>query len=66
MMIELNGRTYRLPEHPTVVICADGCDPSYIEAGLAASDTVNCCNGRVGRQLNLKDVVSQRTAADGE
>src|SRR3954447_12691855 len=36
MMIELNGRTYRLPLRPTVVICADGCDPSYIEAGLAA------------------------------
>ena len=34
--IELNGRTYRLPSRPTVVICADGCDPAYIEAGLAA------------------------------
>jgi phosphonoacetate hydrolase len=34
--IALNGRTYRLPERPTVVICADGCDPAYIEAGLAA------------------------------
>jgi phosphonoacetate hydrolase len=35
-MIELNGRQYRLPSRPTVVICADGCDPSYIEAGMAA------------------------------
>jgi phosphonoacetate hydrolase len=34
--IELNGRTYRRPSRPTVVICADGCDPAYIEAGLAA------------------------------
>jgi phosphonoacetate hydrolase len=34
--IELHGRTYRLPSGPTVVICADGCDPAYIEAGLAA------------------------------
>src|SRR3954452_14167777 len=34
--VELNGRTYRLPSRPTVVICADGCDPAYIEAGLAA------------------------------
>ena len=34
--IELHGRTYRLPSRPTVVICADGCDPAYIEAGLAA------------------------------
>src|SRR5229473_1189069 len=35
-MIELNGRTYRRPSRPTVVICADGCDPAYLEAGLAA------------------------------
>jgi phosphonoacetate hydrolase len=35
-MIELNGRSYRLPARPVVVICADGCDPAYIEAGLAA------------------------------
>jgi len=34
--IELNGRTYRTPTQPTVVICADGCDPSYLEAGLRA------------------------------
>jgi phosphonoacetate hydrolase len=34
--IELHGRSYRLPSQPTVVICADGCDPAYIEAGLAA------------------------------
>ncbi len=34
--IELNGRSYRLPSCPTVVICADGCDPAYVEAGLAA------------------------------
>jgi phosphonoacetate hydrolase len=36
VLIELHGRTYRLPARPTVVICADGCDPSYIEAGLKA------------------------------
>lgn len=35
-MIELHGRTYRPPLRPTVVICADGCDPAYIEAGLKA------------------------------
>src|SRR3954451_14270427 len=36
MTIELNGRTYQPPSRPTVVICADGCDPAYIEAGLKA------------------------------
>ena len=34
--IELNGRIYCRPRRPTVVICADGCDPTYIEAGLEA------------------------------
>src|SRR5947207_413734 len=34
--IELNGRQYRIPAQPTVVICADGCDPAYLEAGLRA------------------------------
>jgi len=35
-MIELNGRQYRPPTTPVAVICADGCDPAYLEAGLAA------------------------------
>ena len=34
--IELNGRSYRPPTRPTAVICADGCDPAYLEAGIAA------------------------------
>jgi phosphonoacetate hydrolase len=34
--IALNGRLYRRPTRPTVVICADGCDPTYLEAGMAA------------------------------
>ncbi|MGC2200108.1 MAG: phosphonoacetate hydrolase [Stellaceae bacterium] len=33
-LIELNGRRYRQPERPTVVICVDGCDPEYIERGI--------------------------------
>jgi phosphonoacetate hydrolase len=34
--VALNGRLYRRPTQPTVVICADGCDPAYLEAGIAA------------------------------
>jgi phosphonoacetate hydrolase len=34
--IAVNGRTYALPRRPTIVICADGCDPAYIEHGLAS------------------------------
>jgi phosphonoacetate hydrolase len=32
--IELNGRHYRKPQRPAVVICVDGCDPEYIEQGI--------------------------------
>jgi phosphonoacetate hydrolase len=32
--IELNGRRYRRPQRPTVVICVDGCDPEYVEQGV--------------------------------
>ena len=33
--IELNGRRYRMPERPSVVICVDGFDPAYVERGIA-------------------------------
>jgi phosphonoacetate hydrolase len=33
--IELNGRRYRKPERPSVVICVDGFDPAYVERGIA-------------------------------
>jgi phosphonoacetate hydrolase len=33
--IELNGRRYRKPARPTVVICVDGFDPAYLERGIA-------------------------------
>ena len=34
--IEVNGRRYRLPRQPTVVVCIDGSEPGYIEATVAA------------------------------
>jgi hypothetical protein len=36
MDVIVNGRSYRMPQRPTVVICFDGCDPAYIERGVAA------------------------------
>jgi phosphonoacetate hydrolase len=33
--IEVNGRSYRLPEHPAVVVCVDGCEPDYIAQAVA-------------------------------
>ena len=32
--VELNGRGYRWPRRPVVVVCIDGCDPAYLEDGL--------------------------------
>ena len=36
MPIEVNGRSYRLPERPAVVVCVDGCEPDYIAQAVAA------------------------------
>jgi phosphonoacetate hydrolase len=33
--IEVNGRSYRLPQAPSVVVCVDGCDPDYISQAVA-------------------------------
>lgn len=33
--IEINGRRYRLPDAPTVVVCVDGCEPDYLAQAVA-------------------------------
>ena len=33
--VQVNGRTYRLPAAPTVVVCVDGCEPEYIAQAVA-------------------------------
>jgi phosphonoacetate hydrolase len=33
--LEVNGRSYRLPTAPTVVVCVDGCEPDYIAQAVA-------------------------------
>lgn len=53
--VELNGRTYRLPARPTVVICADGCDPAYLEAGLSAGVLPTVARWREGGFYALSD-----------
>ena len=32
--ISLHGRTYALPTRPTVVVCVDGFDPTYLQCGI--------------------------------
>lgn len=34
--ISVNGRTYRLPKQPVVVVCVDGSEPGYIERAVEA------------------------------
>src|SRR5688572_13761051 len=34
--ITVNGRSYRLPQRPTVVVCVDGSEPGYIERAVEA------------------------------
>jgi phosphonoacetate hydrolase len=34
--VEVNGRSYRLPRQPVVVVCVDGCEPDYIAQAVAA------------------------------
>ncbi|MGH8253554.1 MAG: phosphonoacetate hydrolase [Steroidobacteraceae bacterium] len=33
--VEVNGRGYRLPTQPSVVVCVDGCEPDYIAQAVA-------------------------------
>lgn len=34
--VSVNGRSYRLPQQPVVVICVDGCEPDYITQAIQA------------------------------
>jgi len=33
--IEVNGRRYRMPAQPVVVVCVDGCEPDYLAQAVA-------------------------------
>ena len=63
--IELNGRQYRLPSQPTVVICADGCDPAYLEAGLAARVLPTIAQWRKAGYFALAEALDYIAAHDG-
>lgn len=34
--VDVNGRSYRWPQRPVVVVCYDGCDPDYVTAARRA------------------------------
>jgi phosphonoacetate hydrolase len=50
-MITVNGRSYRPPTRPTVVVCVDGCEPEYLAQAVAH-----------GRMPWLKRVLAEGTA----
>jgi phosphonoacetate hydrolase len=35
-LLLVNQRAYKLPVHPTVVVCVDGCEPDYLAQAVAA------------------------------
>src|SRR5262245_59067417 len=37
--VSVNGRAYRAPQRPVVVVCIDGSEPAYFEHGLAGHTT---------------------------
>jgi phosphonoacetate hydrolase len=49
--LDVNGRSYKPPESPTVVVCVDGCEPDYIAQVVAA-----------GRAPWLKRTLAEGTA----
>ena len=34
--LNVNGRSYKHPSAPTVVVCVDGCEPDYLAQAVAA------------------------------
>jgi phosphonoacetate hydrolase len=34
--LNVNGRTYAWPKHPTVIVCIDGSEPAYMDDAIAA------------------------------
>lgn len=49
--LNVNGRLYKLPTHPTVVVCVDGCEPDYLAQAVATGHmpwlkrTLALCSG---------------------
>jgi phosphonoacetate hydrolase len=46
--VSVNGRSYRWPARPLVVVCVDGCEPDYVNQAIAAGSApwLAALNGR--------------------
>src|SRR5712691_5307593 len=60
--LTVNGRTYRRPTRPTVVVCVDGCEPLYVERAAAAGQEVMMNDPRFLRCPTLLAELSQAGA----
>jgi phosphonoacetate hydrolase len=60
--VVVNGRSYRFPETPTVVVCIDGSEPGYIEAAIARGLAPNLDRlMRTGSNLRASSVIPSFT-----
>jgi phosphonoacetate hydrolase len=57
IMVTVNGRSYRLPERPLVVVCVDGCEPAYLDDAIAAGATPYLARVRATGTWRLADCV---------
>ncbi|KAL4891207.1 alkaline-phosphatase-like protein [Aspergillus ambiguus] len=77
--IQLHGRVYQLPRVPTVVVCVDGFDPEYLQAGCEDGilptlssfvqdgfhRTANCAMPSLTNPNNLSIITGKPTSVHG-
>jgi phosphonoacetate hydrolase len=55
--VTVNGRGYRRPARPLVVVCVDGCEPAYLDEALAAGVMPYIATVRATGTYRLADCV---------
>jgi phosphonoacetate hydrolase len=55
--VTVNGRRYRRPESPLVVVCVDGCEPAYLDEAAAAGAIPYLAGVRVSGTWRIADCV---------
>jgi phosphonoacetate hydrolase len=55
--VTVNGRSYRRPARPLVVVCVDGCEPAYLDEAIAAGVMPYMATVRARGTYRLADCV---------
>jgi phosphonoacetate hydrolase len=55
--VTVNGRSYRWPDRPLVVMCIDGCEPDYVRRAIAAGAMPYLASALPGGTERLADSV---------